>query len=79
MKIRFTAEIIDDDENIIERHTGEEDGIPSLENIDISTKEGFLRDFDIIEKAILNARNKVGEGITDGIYEAVSKKNERIS
>ncbi len=77
MKIRFTAEIIDDDENIIERHTGEEDGIPSLENIDISTKEGFLRDFDIIEKAILNARNKVGEGITDGIYEAVSKKKRK--
>jgi len=75
MKIRFTAEIIDDDENIIEKRTGEEDGIPSLENIDISTKEGFLRDFDIIEKAILNARNKAGKDITDGIYEAVSKKN----
>ena len=60
MKIKFTAEIIDDDGNVVGKRTSEEGGIPSMETFDISTREGFLRDFDLLEKAVLKARNRIG-------------------
>ena len=49
MKVKFTAEIIDDDGNVVGKRTSEEGGIPSMETFDISTREGFLRDFDLLE------------------------------
>lgn len=51
MKVSFTAEIIDDNGKAVGKRTSEDGGIPSLKDFDLSTKEGFLRDFDILEKA----------------------------
>ena len=45
MKVKFTAEIIDDDGNVVGKRTSEEGGIPSMETFDISTREGFLKGF----------------------------------
>lgn len=67
MKIKFTAEIIDDDGNVVGKRTSEEGGIPSMETFDISTREGFLRDFDLLEKAVLKARNRIGADAADEI------------
>ena len=75
MKVRFTAEIIDDDGNVVGKRTSEEGGIPSMQDFDLSTKEGFLRDFDALEKSVLKARNQIGEEITEEILDATSKKN----
>ena len=75
MKVKFTAEIIDDNGNVVGKRTSEEGGIPSMEEFDLSTKEGFLRDFDSLEKAVLKARNQIGVAITDEILDGTLKKN----
>lgn len=76
MKVKFTAEIIDDDGNVVGKRTSEEGGIPSMETFDISTKEGFLRDFDLLEKAVLKARNQVGSDAADEILTGAIKKRQ---
>ncbi len=63
MKVRFTAEMIDDNGNIIGNRVSEAGGIPCPEDFDLSTKEGFLRDFDKLEKAVLKARNEIGKDL----------------
>ena len=74
MKVKFTAEIIDDNGNVVGKRISEGDGIPSMEKFDLSTREGFLRDFDLLEKAVLKARNQVGQDITDEIIDGTLKK-----
>lgn len=78
MKVRFTAEIIDDKGNVIGSRVSEEGGIPSPDEFDLSTKEGFLRDFDSLEKAILKARNQIGGDIAQAALDAASKKNGKV-
>ncbi len=51
MKVKYTAEIVDDSGKVIGIRTSEASGIPSLDSFDLSTREGFLRDFDTMEKA----------------------------
>jgi len=64
MKVRFTAEIIDDDGNVLGKCTSEGEGVPSIEELDLSTKEEFSKNFDALEKVILKARNQIGVAIT---------------
>ena len=45
-----------------------------MEDFDLSTREGFLRDFDLLEKAVLKARNQIGADITDEILDGTLKK-----
>lgn len=45
-----------------------------METFDISTREGFLRDFDLLEKAVLKARNQIGADATDEILKGMLKK-----
>ena len=75
-KIRFTAEIESPDGSIVQR-TVEVDSkdLPSAKDFDLSTKEGFLNDFDKLEKAVLEGRNKIGEEIANAYLEESSKKN----
>ena len=78
MKVRFTAEIIDDAGNVVKNRISEAEGIPCLEKFDLSTEEGFLRDFDRLERAVLAARNQIGKDITEEILSAAAaKKNVR--
>ena len=77
MKVRITAEIIDDAGKVVKNRIREADGIPSLEKFDLSTEEGFLRDFDQLERGILVARNQIGKDITeDFLSAAATKKND---
>lgn len=78
MKVRFTAEIIDDEGNVVENRIRETNGIPSPETFDLSTEEGFLRDFDGLEQAILTARNQIGKDITEGVLSVASAKKKRL-
>ena len=77
MRVKMTAEIIDDDGRVIGRRTSEAEGIPAAETFDLSTREGFLRDFDALERAVLQARNEIGEEIAEEILEAASKKKRK--
>ena len=76
MKVRFTAEIIDDNGNVIGNRVSEAGGIPCPDDFDLSTKEGFLRDFDKLEKAVLKARNQIGKDIVEETLDNTSKKNK---
>ena len=42
MKVKFTAEIIDDNGNVVGKRISERDGILSMEKFDLSTREGIL-------------------------------------
>ena len=74
-KIEFTAKITGPDGQVVEKTVSTMGDIPSLEDFDLSTMEGFLSDFDTLEKAILEARNKIGKEMAAEYLEQVSKKN----
>ncbi len=75
MKVKYTAEIVDDSGKVIGTRTSEASGIPSLESFDLSTREGFLRDFDAMEKAILKARTQLDEDVAEEILSSTAKKS----
>ena len=52
-----------------------EDGIPSPDQIDVSTtRENFLKSFEVLEKSVLEARNRTGEAIIDMMADEIKKK-----
>jgi hypothetical protein len=73
IKLEFIARITSTDGNIIERKV-EVDKIPTLDEFDLKTKKGFLESFDAYEKAVIEARNKIGEEITEEYFSEISKK-----
>ena len=75
IKLEFIARITLPGGKVIERKVDAADGIPAPEDFDISSKDGFLESFDILEKAALDARNKIAEDIAEAYLEEVSKKN----
>ena len=48
---------------------------PDVRDFDLSTKEGFLRDFDQVERSMLSARGQLTEDITKEYLDTASKKN----
>ena len=76
VKLEFIAKITMPDGNVIERRVDADDGIPALDDFDISSKNGFLESFDTLEQVALKARNKIAEDITQAYLEEVSKKNK---
>lgn len=75
-KIEFIARITDADGQVIERTVSASEGFKSSDDFDLSTREGFLNDFDALEKAVLEARNKAAAEISTGFLELASKKNK---
>lgn len=77
MDLEISAKITAKDGTVIEKKVRLADAIPGFDDFDFDTKEGFLRDFDTLERAILKARNEVSESITEAYGEHLSKKNGR--
>lgn len=77
MDLEIIAKITAKDGTVIEKKVRLADAIPGFDDFDFSTREGFLRDFDTLERAILKARNEASEGITEAYGEHLSKKNGR--
>ncbi|MBP5751793.1 MAG: helix-turn-helix domain-containing protein [Treponema sp.] len=75
MDLEITAKITAKDGTVIEKKIRMDDAIPGFDDFDFSTKEGFLRDFDKLESAILAARKEVSEGIVKEYGNHLSKKN----
>lgn len=73
--VEFSARITMPDGQIIEKTVSSTGNFPSPEDFDLSTKDGFLADFDALEKAVLEARNKIGEEISSEFLGHASKKN----
>ena len=68
MKVKFTAEIIDDNGNVVGKRTSEEEGIPSMEEFALSTRDGFLRDFDLLYGLCQILHNTDGDAAEFGVY-----------
>jgi hypothetical protein len=75
-KLEFVARITMPDGRVIEKTVEASEGIPAPDDFDISTKEGFLASFDAFEKVTLDARNKIGDAISEEYMGEVSKKND---
>ena len=61
MKVRFVAEILDDNGNIIKAPVTVETEVPDVSEFTIP--EEFQHVFDRFEKPVIEARNRIGEEI----------------
>lgn len=77
MDLEITATITAKDGTVIEKKIRLADAVPGFDDFDISTREGFLHDFDTLERAIIKARNEVSEGLAEAYGEHLSKKNSK--
>lgn len=73
--LEFSARITMPDGQVVEKNVTTIGDFPSPEDFDLSTRDGFLADFDAFEKAVLEARNKIGEEISNEFLNSSSKKN----
>jgi len=74
-KLEFVARVTMPDGKVIERRVDADDSIPAPDDFDTSSKGAFLGSFDVLEKAVLDARNRIAEDITGAYLDEVSKKN----
>lgn len=73
--VEYTAKITLPNGEVIEKSVSAMGDFPSLEEFDLSTREGFLQDFDQFEKAVLEASRKLNGEISREFLDASSKKN----
>lgn len=73
--VEYIAKITLPNGEVIEKSVSTVGDFPSLEDFDLSTKEGFLEDFDRLEKAVLETSRKLNGEISKGFLDASSKKN----
>lgn len=76
-KIEFVARIVNPDGKVVEKTITSYSELPSLDDFDLETREGFLNDIDKLEKSILKARNQIGEAIAEKYLDSAFKKNPR--
>jgi hypothetical protein len=76
MKLRITADIIDDDGNVVVKPTSAGVDIPEFEQFINGTN--FLDTFDQYERPVLKARNEVLSGITEQYLEELFKKKPHL-
>lgn len=74
-KIEFVARIVNPDGKVVEKTITSYSELPSLDDFDLETREGFLNDMDKLEKSILKARNEIGEAIAEEYLDSAFKKN----
>lgn len=75
-KMEFVARITMEDGTVIERKVSV-DSIPTREEMDLGSVEGFLKGFDKYERAAVKARNKVCADVTQGYIDELAKKKSR--
>lgn len=73
--VMFHSKITLPNGEVIEKSVSTVGDFPSLEDFDLSTKEGFLADFDRLEKAVLETSRKLNGEISREFLDASSKKN----
>ena len=73
MKIRFKAEIIVEDGNIITKEIETE--VPSV--TEFGNREMFYEVFDRFEKPVIEARNQIGQELTEAYFEEAVKASKK--
>ena len=75
--VEYTAKITLPNGEVIEKTISTEGDFPSLEDFDLSTREGFLEDFDQLEKVILKTSRDLNSEISKEFLAASSKKKRK--
>lgn len=75
--VEYTAKITLPNGEVIEKSVSTVGDFPSLEEFDLSTRDGFLQDFDHFEKAVLETSRKLNGEISKEFLDASSKKNRK--
>lgn len=78
MDLEIVARIKGKDGTMIEKTVRIDDAIPNVCDFDLSTKDGFLKDLDELEQAVLSARNQMAEGLAENYLGTASKKNRSL-
>ena len=73
--VEYIARITMPDGKVVEKSAATVGDFPSLEEFDLSTREGFLADFDLLEKAVLETSRKLNRKISEEFLDSSSKKN----
>ena len=76
MDLIITARVVGKDGTVIEKEIRLDDALPDVRDFDISTMDGFRRDFDQLERNIIAAREQIAADLTEGYMGEVSKKNQ---
>lgn len=77
--VEYTAKITLPDGKVIEKTVSTVGTFPSLEDFDLSTREGLLQDFDLLEKTVLETSRKLNSELSREYLDASSKKTENRS
>ena len=75
--VGYTAKITMPNGEVVEKSVSTVGDFPSLEEFGLSTREGFLADFDLLEKAVLETGRKLNSEISQGFLDTSSKKTGR--
>ena len=75
--IEYTAKITLPNGEVIEKTVSTAGTFPSLEDFDLSTREGLLNDFDLLEKTVLETSRKLNGELSCEYLDASSKKNRK--
>ena len=76
MKMKITVEIMDENGVKTVKPIELDTDIPGFE--DFKGPDTFLQDFDVLEKAVLELRNKAAKEAVDTYLSEVSKKKQKI-
>ena len=76
LDIEIVARIKGRDGVVVERTVRLDGALPSLDDFDLCTREGFLRDFDVLEKAVIQCRDRMSSGLAEGYMASASKKKK---
>ena len=75
--VEYIAKITLPNGEVIERSASTVGEFPPPEEFDLSTREGFLADFDLLEKAVLETSRKLNSKISQEFLGTSSKKNRK--
>ena len=75
--IEYTAKITLPNGEVIEKTVSTVGTFPSPTDFDLSSREGFLQDFDLLEKTVLETSRKLNGELSREYLDASSKKNQR--
>jgi transposase len=79
MDLEIVARITGEDGTVIEKIIKMDRALPNVADFDIDTLDGFRKDLDVYEQAMLIARDRLTEGITDEYLKEANKKNKKSS
>ena len=75
--VEYTAKITLPNGEAIEKTVSTVGTFPSLEDFDLSTRDGFLKDFDLLEKTVLETSRKLNGELSREYLDVSSKKNRK--